>query len=299
MKFAVNYSLATADLLQRNQIQLDYLKCPAWPDVTAAAQQIAPAYVHFPLKVGLGIRDAIDTETGRPADWNRVERLLTETGTRQVNLHLAPTVNDYPDFSCGMMDPHEIEMVTERMIQDVAAVTERFGPERVIVETVAGARGGFLPPGYLLETVGQVITETNCGLLLDISHARLAARFQGVDAREYIQGLPVEQIHEIHITGIQRFEGEWIRLVRRARIEEHLIELYAGQLVDHLPMTDVDWTFFSWAVEKAQSGAWGNPRMVTFEYGGVGSLFEAVTKRCALAKQITRLLAMVKGEEKA
>ncbi len=254
--------------------------------------------MHFPLKVGLGIDDAIDTETGKPADWKKVEDLLSSTHTREINLHLAPTIQDFPQMANSTEDPHNIEMVTEYIIRDIAAVVGRFGPERVLVETVGGVRGGFLPSGYLHETVGQVIFETGCGLLLDISHARLAAWSLGMDAQEYIQGLPVKQIREIHVTGIQRFAGEWVQLVREATGAEHIIRQYEGQLLDHLPMTDADWRFFSWAMENARSGQWGKPRIVSFEYGGVGSLFAAVTNRDALAEQIPRLYNMIKGDNR-
>lgn len=62
MEFAVNYSLAAADLLREEQIQVDLFKCPAWPDLIAAAQEVHPVYVHFPLRVGAGINHAIDYE---------------------------------------------------------------------------------------------------------------------------------------------------------------------------------------------------------------------------------------------
>ena len=60
-------------------------------------------------------------------------------------------------------------------------------------------------------------------------------------------------------------------------------------------MTDKDWEFFAWAMEQVHSGAWGQPWIVTFEYGGVSPLYEAVTKMGVLAEQVPRLYALVKG----
>jgi hypothetical protein len=67
-QFAVNYAVATADLVRGRKVEFDYFKCPAWPGVIAAARQLLPIYVHFPYNVGLGIANAMDAETNRPVD---------------------------------------------------------------------------------------------------------------------------------------------------------------------------------------------------------------------------------------
>jgi hypothetical protein len=87
MKLAVHYSSATVDLIRRGQIQSDYFKCPAWPDLIPTAQELLPTYVHFPLRGGSGIGGAIDTETNQAADWSKVEVLLAQTETPFVNVH--------------------------------------------------------------------------------------------------------------------------------------------------------------------------------------------------------------------
>jgi hypothetical protein len=59
---AASYSHPAARLLREWQVTFDLFKCPAWPDPVAAAQEIQPAYVHFPLEVGPGAGDAVDAE---------------------------------------------------------------------------------------------------------------------------------------------------------------------------------------------------------------------------------------------
>ena len=66
-RFSVNYSPAAASLASAGRVEVDLFKCPAWPDLVAALN--VPLYVHFALRVGLGISDAIDTRTRQPADW--------------------------------------------------------------------------------------------------------------------------------------------------------------------------------------------------------------------------------------
>lgn len=293
MKLAVNYSIPTADLVREGRVVIDRFKCPPWPDMIALAQTIHPTYVHFSLKVGTGVGDAIDTETNRPADWRQVERLLVQTETPLVNLHLSPRQTDHPDIPCDSDNPDHVEMIAEWLIRDVSAVAARFGPERVIVESDYPGPFLTLRPAILPEVVGLVIEETGCGLLLDLSHARLAARALRMDARSYISALPVERTREIHVTGLGFLEGKWLDRMRVANVEDHVIQHLTGQLIDHLPMTDDDWAFFAWSVEQLRRGAWGSPWIVAFEYGGVGPLWEALTEREALVEQLPRLRTMI------
>jgi uncharacterized protein (UPF0276 family) len=296
MRFAVNYSRAAADLLRKGKIQIDYFKCPAWPDLVTMVQENHPTFVHFPLKVGSDIGDAVDTETGQPADWGQVEALLSGTDTLLVNLHLAPNSQDYPGIPVDTVDPDHMEMLTERLIRDVRAVVERFGSERVVVENDHHSRGRNLRPAFLPEVIGRVIAETGCGLLLDVSHARLAARHLGMGACQYLSALPTERTREIHVTGIQPFEGQWVEAAHRAGIDPDVIRRFTGHLVDHLPMTEEDWKFFAWAMAQVRSGAWGRPWVVTFEYGGVSWIYEAVTDAAVLREQVPRLHALVRGQ---
>ncbi len=296
VQFAVNYSHAAAELLGQGRIQFDRWKCPAWPDMIAQAQAIHPAFVHFPLLVGRGLGDAVDGETGQPANWDQIETLLAETGTSFVNVHLAPVTSDYPDISAGTTDPAHVEMLSERMIRDVRAVVRRFGAERVIAENDQAGSGDTLRPAFLPEVIGRVTQETGCGLLLDVAHARIAAHSLGMDPREYMSALPVARIREIHVTGVQRCDGHWVETLQRAGIDTDVIHRFVGNLIDHLPMTDDDWSLFAWAMDQVHSGDWAQPRFVTFEYGGVGPLFEAVTDSDVLAEQAPRLRALVKPQ---
>ena len=210
MQFAVNYSEAARELYLRGQIRPDYFKCPAWSELVLRARAAGPVYVHFPLRVGRGIGDAMDTETGRQADWRKVETLLTQTDTRQVNLHLAPLVGEHDRIPFDSAEAAHVEVVTEALIHDVQAVASRFGKEKVVLENSDDGRIGILRVALLPEVINQVVQETGCGFLLDISHARLAARRLRMDAREYLARLPNGMIQEIHLAGIQRFAGGWV-----------------------------------------------------------------------------------------
>lgn len=161
MKFAINYSRLAAKLLHENNIQIDYFKCLSSPDLVATVQEMYPVYVHFSLKVGRGIGDAIDADTNQPVDWKKIETLLARTGTPCVSLHLGPTVQDCPDIPVDTTDPQHVEVLTERMIQDVRTVVDRLGLEVVVVENLYLKKGRNFPrPIVLPDVISRVVQET-------------------------------------------------------------------------------------------------------------------------------------------
>ena len=291
MRFAVNYSVPVVDLLRKKQIEIDYLKCQAWPDLVAEAQSIHPVYVHFPLSVGRDAGDAIDTETGQPPDWRKVERLLQQTGTRFVNVHLDSLRKDFPDIPAQTTDPAHVELLTERMVRTLESVADRFGAENVIAENDNDVGSRMLHPALYPSVIRRVVEETNCGFLFDLSHARLSAQTLGMDPCNYISGLPVKRMREIHVTGIQKFDGHWLDAARKHNLE--VVDQLGGAWIDHMPMTDPDWECFAWALGQISGGVWSQPEIVAFEYGGVGGLFGALLDANVLAIQVPRLHAMI------
>ena len=293
MKLAVNYSEPAAALLRDQQIEIDYFKCPAWPDLVSTVQNIHPAYIHFPLRVGSGIGDALDAETNQLPDWNKVEQLLNRTDTPLVNLHLAPTVQDYPSIPFDSTHPVHCDRLIENMIKDTSAVVERFGAEHVIIENDNDFGGNHLQLALLPEVIGKVIEETGCGFLLDIAHAHLAAASLSIDVYEYIKALPVSRIRELHITGVQPLDWNWFKRLSQAGIDTKTFKRFEGKLVDHLPMTEKDWALFTWSIKQIHRGKWQEPWIVAFEYGGISPLHAAIADRDLLANQIPRLRSLI------
>jgi uncharacterized protein len=292
MNFAVNYSQPAAALLRDARISLDRFKCPAWPDLVVAAQLAHPVYVHFPLKIGLGIGDALDTETNGPPDWGKIEALLRQTDTQYVNLHFIPRPGDYPAMPADTTESAHVDLLVENTLRDIAAVRARFGAERVIIENEGNALYG-LRPVCLPRVIRRVVEESGCGFLLDLSHARLVASYLDMDEQTYISALPVGRLRELHITGIQYFDEFWVNLLRKDGAAESDIPNFAGRRMDHLPMTVSDWEMVEWALAQIRAGAWTQPWMVAYEYGGIGKPWESVTLKECLEQQVPRLYHMV------
>ncbi|MBN1247198.1 MAG: DUF692 family protein [Anaerolineae bacterium] len=298
MRLAVNYSTALADLVAHGEVKLDLYKAPAWPDLIKKIDGAGPVYIHFPLRAGMGTGTPVNTETGEAPDWDAFETMMASTGTPWMSAHMGPQPDDHPALAAAPW-ARQVTVITDALIRDMGALVARFGPDRVVGENIFEYFGMHLRPAVMPEVLTEVVETTGCGLLLDLSHARLAARDLDVDARAYVEALPVSRLRELHITGIQRFEGKWIRLVQANGVAQETIEGWRGRWLDHLPMTDEDWTFFEWALGRIRDGAWPTPEIIAFEYGGVGAEFEAITVREELAVQVPRLYAMVHANTEA
>jgi uncharacterized protein (UPF0276 family) len=265
MKLAVNYSPTTASLYRTGKIRLDFFKCPPWPNMIAEAQPIRPVAVHFELRAGTGRLN--ETE------WAVIEDFQAQTGTPYVNLHLAAQIGDFPGMAADTQEPADVCRVVDTLLDDVWAVVEHFGAENVIAENVMyyGTDDKCLRPSILPETVHRIIEETGCGLLFDISHARIAARYLGMDARDYIQRLPTASLRELHFTGIHEIN-------QRPQ--------------DHLSALPEDWNWLAWVLERIQQGEWAHPWLMAFEYGGVGKFFAENCDPQVLTEQVPRLWQM-------
>jgi uncharacterized protein (UPF0276 family) len=273
MNFAINFSHKTAALVAKGLIDIDYFKCPDWPDLISEALRYRPIAVHFTLRAGTGLLPQ--------TDWGHIEQMLQLTKTPYVNLHLETRTNDFPTESNTIpsytQEPAHINMVVERLLLDVSAVVDHFGPERVIAENVPywGANGTVLRPASEASVIRRVVEETGCGLLLDISHARITARYLGIDETKYLAGLPVERVRELHIAGIHTVEEGW---------------------QDHLPMLAEDWPWLDKALEAVNNGSWGPAWLIAFEYGGEGGWFADHTDPAVIADQVPEFRKRIKAD---
>lgn len=267
MLLAVNYSHEAAALLSQQRIRFDRFKTPPWPDMIAEARQYLPVQVHFELRAG---RDALIN-----TDWDAVEAFLIQTGTQYVNLHLSLHKNEIPKD----LPPADLpRWTTASLIADVERAVARFGAERVIVENVPYRRGETKKTSacVLPGVISQVIRATRVGLLLDISHARISAASLGMPAGDYLRALPLDQLRELHFTGIHTWED--------------------GGLMDHLPILPEDWPWLDWVLKGIREEGWGEPGLLAFEYGGVGKFFKDHSDINVLAEQVPMLAERLAGQ---
>ncbi len=270
MKFAINYSTESAALLSEGRIDLDMFKCPDWPHIVAAARTQRPSYVHFSPRAGRGELDNATTD--------HFARMLESSDTHYVSIHLAPNASDFGDMPVETRDPAHVEQLVDAVERDVALLVERFGSERIILEnSMWDPDPPFEIPLPILEPqmIGDIVRRTKCGFLLDVAHANVTAKHFGMDERDYVSSLPVQQLRELHVSGLtQHADGSW---------------------EDHFPMRDNDWALIEWAVERIRVGEWPHPWVMTLEYGGVGPAFRTPSETGAIAEQAPRLYTLAKS----
>ncbi len=200
--------------------------------------------------------------------------MTRQTQTPFVNFHMVSYGRDFPDRPCDSMDADLVQAITRKMIADTQAAIDRLGRDRVIVENIPwfGRAGEFHRPSVEAAVIDEVVRETNAGFLLDLSHARIAAHYLGIDPQKYIESLPVRALRELHVTGVR---------------------MHKTRLADHLDLREEDWAYFEWAMERVACGDWARPWIVAFEYGGIGEPFKWRSSIDVLREQVPRLYERV------
>lgn len=90
------------------------------------------------------------------------------------------------------------------------------------------------------EVITRILERTKAGMVLDIAHARIAASHLGVNEEDYLAALPLNEVQQIHVSGIRRVDGLWQD--------------------SHESMRERDYDLLAWTLERCR------PRVVTLEY---------------------------------
>jgi len=200
MKIGCNYSIEAEQLLNDGEIELDYFKYPAlgfqmklmenlddFEVFCNALTNKRPVLLHglYPAPHDL-------SSPSLQADFNDeiVDKLIEVTKTPGLSLH--PALTKIPDEI-------PFSKVLETIINNAIFVKEKFAHmEFVSIENVDTIRwGDLIKP----RVITQLLNETGCSFLLDISHAYYASRALDINFYDYLKLLPLEKINEIHING--------------------------------------------------------------------------------------------------
>ena len=150
-------------------------------------------------------------------------------------------------------------------------IVEEFGVENVIVENLpyhGRAVSDELRPVAEADVIRRIVEETGCGFARHL--ARAAGRpAHGLDERDYLARLPGSRLRELHVTGIGLDP--------------------AGLVCDHLGLSEEDWPFVTWVLDRIRAGEWATPEIMAFEYGGIGPVFEWRSDAAVIAAQAPRL----------
>ncbi|MBU3214597.1 DUF692 family protein [Clostridium estertheticum] len=113
------------------------------------------------------------------------------------------------------------------------------------------------------EQISRLLTDNDVSFLLDLTHAKITAQYRGWNIHDYIRGLPLNRVAEIHINGSGYDKNGFPEDTHQA-------------------MKNEDYKLLEWVLNYT------NPNIVSLEYNGVESENEE-TVTCSLEKQLNKV----------
>lgn len=239
MKIACNYYRETEELVDEHSIDIDYFKFPALGfqmSILEAEKERDAFFKRLRSKKPILLHglhpaphDLASPTFIKDFDHKTVEELLNLTKTPGISLH--PTLR-YPDPS---RDKKELVDTIKNNLKFLMRQYSNVG--FISVENVDNiAYGCLIDPDVMKE----IVYDTSCFFLLDISHTVCACRFRNEDVRTYISRLPLDRVYEIHLNG-------WI--------------IKDGNIMCHTKINEEGYALLTEVLEKC------SPEIITIEYG--------------------------------
>lgn len=160
-----------------------------------------PVYLHnIDLDFSLARPGVID------ADWiARARAAIDSVDSPWLSLHLGFSAEEVycTDHMLPNSEVLDREACRERFLSGLRNVKNGIGVP-LLVENLdycpEGAYEHICDPVFIRE----MVDELDCGLLLDLAHAQVSADWLGVGIEQYLAGLPLERVMQIHLSSPRR-----------------------------------------------------------------------------------------------
>ncbi len=169
---------------------------PARAALEAMAAQ-RPVVMHG-LGLSIGSPDPLDL-----AYVDALNQLAADTGARWTTDHLSYSSAFGVEYHDLLPLPFT-EAAVEHVVRRVELVQARLdvpfaleNPSYYLAHPVAPGQGGMTEA----EFVRRVVTEANCGLLLDVNNVYVNAHNHGYDPRAFIDTMPLDRVIQLHVAG--------------------------------------------------------------------------------------------------
>lgn len=202
MKLACNYYPETEELVSKGTIDIDYFKFPAlgfqtgilekdrkedFEAFTARITKLKPILLHglYPAP-----HDLSSTTLTEDFDFETMNRFIEQTKTPGLSFHPTLTV----------IDPSaDSKALVRTIIRNLQFIKKHYAD----MEFISLENGDSFRFGPLIDpqVITEIIRESGCQFLLDISHAYCASRCRNENVRDYLSKLPLDHVYEIHING--------------------------------------------------------------------------------------------------
>jgi uncharacterized protein (UPF0276 family) len=181
------------------------------------------------------------------AAWGARARVALEaTRSPWLSLHLGFAAERvrFKGHMLPVSAPLSRDQLFERITDSVRRARAQLGPDvSLLRENLDYCPEGAYEHVCEPEFIGGALEATDCKLLLDLAHAQVSARWLGLDIETYLERLPLERLHELHVSSPRAQPGN------------------SGQLDDvHETLTEQDYALVRWVLGRAR------PRAVVLEY---------------------------------
>lgn len=183
--------------------------------------------VHYPLSVhcvGLSLGSADGLNAGH---LRKLKTLVDRFEPDLVSDHLSWGAVDGVHFNDLLPLPYTDEAL-DVVCRNIDAAQCQLG-RAILLENVSSYltyRHSTIPEW---EFIGEISRRTGCGILLDINNIYVNAVNHGVDARDFLHGIPVAAVRELHLAGFED-GGDCLIDTHSRPVADPVWELYAEAL---------------------------------------------------------------------
>ena len=226
------------ELVQSGAVEIDAVEANPWLDVeqVRAYRRQLPGLTVLFHHADLATRLAWMPGTGR-----LLREYIESTQTPWLSFHCALLPPGYVPIAMKLgwyLPPPAPARAVKRLVAGVEKLRDLNLP--ILLENMPSFPTRKYAFETSVETISEILGLTGADLLLDIAHARVVASVFGLEVQDYLAGLPLEKVRQIHVSG------------PRAK---------SGVLYDaHEEMAEEDYRLLAWVLARSE------PEVVTLEY---------------------------------
>jgi hypothetical protein len=188
-----------------HRAEIDFLEITADHYLDATEQKLAELELlkqHFPL-VPHGLNLSLGSAEGIDAKYlEKLAALIEEIQPAWFSEHICFTKSGGVDI--GHLAPLAFTRESLKVLKRNVARVREFIKTPLILENIAYMVRFPFSEMDEAEFIGELIEETDCGLLLDVTNLYINSVNHGYDWRKFLENLPAERIVQLHFVGSHR-----------------------------------------------------------------------------------------------
>lgn len=260
MYIGCNWSKALKFLIEENLIRVDYIKSFGYGNFKEdfkTMRSMRPILVH-----GLGYYENTGMNDIERIDFNSANSIIRKCNSPHYGLHLAIRSED---MLTGMTE----DDIYKRMSNQIQLFKKSLSVPLLLEnspDTPHDREAFDLYPYVMPEQIYKLVLENDVSFLLDITHAKITAKYRGWDIYDYIGRLPLDYVVEIHTNGSGHDENGF-------------------PMDTHQAMEEEDYELLGWVLNRT------DPQIVTLEFNEVETEdYDKVID--SLEKQLNRIYSI-------